>query len=140
MELSVEKKKELLMFWFNYYGKVMYTLEELDIFHNLVETNLEGVEKVAVVNFIKNLGSSIFVLAIRDGKELELLNTLDFSDAEEDPTNSDEFRNVTDEFYSTVMIAFGNRLPNVPLKKEEMIIQINDIQKKLKNKNQSFKN
>ena len=60
--------KVLLNHWFNYYGKIMYTFEELLTFQKLVETKTDEVLRYAVVNYAYNEGSTNLILKIRNGE------------------------------------------------------------------------
>lgn len=60
--------KDLLNHWFNYYGKLPYTFEELTIFRELVETKSDEVLQYAITNYAFNEGSTNLLLKIRNGE------------------------------------------------------------------------
>lgn len=70
--------KGLLIHWWHYYGKAIYTFDELERFERLIDK--KGVDKildVAVASFIVGDGSpTALLMAIRDNKAEELLNSL----------------------------------------------------------------
>lgn len=78
--------KELLLHWWHYYGKLMYTLKELEDFEAIIDK--KGAEKVfeAVVgSFLYGDGSNtILLLSIRKNQVDELFKSLpnieEFSD------------------------------------------------------------
>ena len=76
--------KGLLLHWWHYYGKCIYTLEELNEFENIIDEY--GVDKVldaAIASYVFGDGSpTIILMSIRKGivKELfESLASLDMS-------------------------------------------------------------
>lgn len=70
--------KELLLHWWQYYGKFIYTYEELEKFSALIDKH--GVEKITeavLASFVSDDGSpTCMLLSIRQRKEEQLIATL----------------------------------------------------------------
>ena len=79
-------EKGLLMHWWHYYGKDIYTLEEMETFSEIIDTY--GVDKVidaGVASFIAGDGSPQVILScIRTNSIEEMFETLpNFAEMEE---------------------------------------------------------
>ncbi len=72
-ELTSEEKKSLLAHWFRYYGKKIFTLEELMIFMEMVEQKVDAMFELAAMLYINGDGSTPVLDAIRskDSSNLE---------------------------------------------------------------------
>ncbi len=121
------EKKNLLMHWFHYYGKMVYTLGEMERYGELLESNLCDVENTAVVSYLNNEGPTVLLLSIRSKKEAELFESVEaclkpFSDKQ-----LEKFGEVKEQFYTEVYKTFMNPEPNVPMSPEEMVTQVVNI-------------
>ena len=79
-------EKGLLMHWWHYYGKCIYTLAELEEFEKIIDEY--GVEKVldaALASYVCGDGSpTVILMSIRRGKVKELFASLpDISEMKE---------------------------------------------------------
>jgi hypothetical protein len=74
----VASKKGLLLHWWHYYGKMIYTLDELEQFEGIIDKYGEdNVLEAAVLSYIMNDGSpSVILISIQQGNVEELFNTL----------------------------------------------------------------
>lgn len=63
--LSFETKKGLMLHWWHYYGKSIYTLAELEEFNNLLESDFEKILEVAIANYMCGEGPTLLLIAIR---------------------------------------------------------------------------
>ena len=70
--------KELLMHWWHYYGKAIYTFEDLEKFLSLIDKyGAEKISELVVASYISNDGSpTVLLFAIRHNQAENLLNTL----------------------------------------------------------------
>lgn len=70
--------KELLMHWWHYYGKCIYTYEDLENFSALIDKyGTEKISELVAASYISNDGSpTILLFAIRQNKVEYLLDTL----------------------------------------------------------------
>ena len=95
----MEITKGLLMHWWHYYGKHVYTFEELEKFEKVIDEY--GVEKVldfAVASYVYDDGSpTIMLLNIRQDTVKELFESLpDISTWEEN--DKKQYKAMRDEF------------------------------------------
>lgn len=74
--LSNETKKGLMLHWWHYYGKSIYTLEELEKFIALLEADIEQVLEIAVANFMFGEGPTLLLMAIRNNLVSKMLEVL----------------------------------------------------------------
>ncbi len=95
----MEITKGLLMHWWHYYGKCIYTLAELEKFEKVIdEYGVEKVLEAAVASYICDDGSPTAMLAsIRQDYVKELLESLpDISTWEE--KDKEQYKAVRDKF------------------------------------------
>ena len=71
-------EKGLLVHWWHYYGKCIYTLAELEEFEKIIdEYGVEKVLDVAVASYLCGDGSpTVILISIRKGKVKELFEAL----------------------------------------------------------------
>lgn len=84
------KLKNLLVHWFHYYGKQIYTLDEMEKFIAIIdEYGADKVMDVAVASYICGDGSPTVLLnAIRENKVKDIFDSLpDVSTMEEEAKN-----------------------------------------------------
>ena len=96
-------EKGLLIHWWHYYGKYIYTLAELEEFEKVIdEYGAERVLDVAVASYICGDGSPTIMLAsIRKGAVKELFESLpDISKMEE--KEKEQYDAVREEFVQII--------------------------------------
>ena len=95
----MEITKGLLMHWWHYYGKLLYSLAEFEEFEDIIdEYGVEKVLEVAVASYICNDGSPTIMLAsIRQNTVKELFESLpDISTWDE--KDKEKYKAIRDEF------------------------------------------
>lgn len=124
-EYSEEEREELLMHWWHYYGKVMYTFAELEEFRKLVKENSMLMKDVALTSYLLGYSSQGLIKAMRTN---DLDNYLVGIKAF---TKSAEYKQVEDEleqiFLAEVVGTYNRPEPDVPMDKNSMIAQIVDL-------------
>lgn len=83
-QYTKEEQKSLLHHWWHYYGKSIYTFDELEKFLDLVDKNPEQIMHVATSNFIvgdmekspRPLSNEILLECIRQNRTSELFSAL----------------------------------------------------------------
>ena len=96
-------EKGLLIHWWHYYGKSIYTLDELEEFEKVIdEYGVDKVLDVAVASYICGDGSSSVMLAsIRNGAVKELFASLpDISKLDE--KEKEQYDAVREEFIQII--------------------------------------
>ncbi len=96
-------KKELLIHWWHYYGKAIYTLAELEQFEKIIDDY--GTDKVldaAVASYICGDGSpTIILMSIRKGAVKKLFESLpDISKMSDEKQKL--YQKVREEFVQTI--------------------------------------
>lgn len=66
--LPFETKKNLMLHWWHYYGKAIYSLKELEDFCELLDTNFEQVLNFAIFCYSQNQGPTILLQLIMQNK------------------------------------------------------------------------
>ena len=118
-----EEKKTILNHWWHYYGKLLYSLDELERFNKLLDTNCDDVFTTAICSYTRGYSSQILISAMRQGKVDELFKVLP------DTITDDELRNraykaLCNEFLSEVVGTLNNPEPSIPMSDDEIISQL----------------
>lgn len=74
--LSIETKKNLIIHWWHYYGKAIYTLAELEKFIALLESDFDKVLEIAIANFMCGQGPTPLLMAIRKNIVPQMIQSL----------------------------------------------------------------
>lgn len=96
-------EKELLIHWWHYYGKSIYTLAELEKFEEVIdEYGADRVLDVAVASYVGGDGSPTIMLAsIRKGAVKELFESLpDISKMKKE--EKEQYEAVREEFVQII--------------------------------------
>lgn len=96
-------EKGLLLHWWHYYGKCIYTLAEIEEFEKIIDDY--GVEKVldaAISSYVCGDGSpTIVLMSIRNNKVKELFDALpDINKMEE--KEKENYLNIKEKFIETI--------------------------------------
>lgn len=100
-------KEELLMHWFHYYGKSIYTFAELETFQESIEKyGAEKVLQIAVMSWANGDGSpQIILMSIRKNILPELFETLpDISEMDEEA--KEQYEILRDAFIAAISETF----------------------------------
>lgn len=119
-DYTPEEKEALLRHLFIYYGKYVYSLEELEMFEDLIK---EAPDKIFEIflhsNVIKKNGQPIILEALRkNDKPLINLKAEIKKYKEEDIEEYKKF------FLTEIVNTFNNKAPSIPLSKEEFDRQL----------------
>lgn len=76
-ELSQEDKQRYLVFWFNYYGSLLYSLEEYNCFLKIIRSKADDIFAHICTSFIcdNTIQSTVLLRAMREQKLDDLLKT-----------------------------------------------------------------
>lgn len=117
-----EEKKILLGHWFNYYGKKIYTSEELHNFTVATEEYPGLLFEIAAMLYYNEVGSTPLLDAMR-GNKSELV-TLFMKAKETTDEEKEQFRN---GFINEVVNTYNNPEPSIPLESSELKRQICEL-------------
>ena len=109
-----EEKKSLLLHWWHYYGKGIYTLAEIEQFEKMIDENYDQVWGLAIAGFIHELTSQPILFAMREDKVADLLATLPVIEEQ-----SDEFKEAYAKaekaLLTQIVQTYNNPEPSVPM-------------------------
>ena len=122
-EYTNEEKSCLLLHWWHYYGKLLYSFAELEQFESLFRENPDRIFHIAVMSYYYGFGSQILLLSMRSGKLDELFLTIpDYENTDE------EFKKFIDgiesSFVEEIVTTYNNPEPNVPMDGSIIVMQL----------------
>lgn len=126
-EYSLEEKSELLHHWWHYYGKILYTLDEFEVFNELVKKDSNKVWVLAVGCYAMGVSSQPLLKAMRNDSVNEFLGSL----PELETIDDCEYFDTEKEFMNILLQSYNNPQPSIPMDSEVVAQQISDI---IKNK------
>ena len=132
-EYNTTEQVNLLMHWFHYYSKNIYTLEERTMIQQIIEQQPYEVLKIAVWGYLKNHGSQVLLFALRQDLLLQLFDTIPRDD-EFNENDKMEFEELIAEFIVKIVDTYNNPEPDVPMDEETIRRQISAITKLDKDK------
>ncbi|NCC70897.1 hypothetical protein EOM09_04915 [bacterium] len=125
------ERKELLLHWWHYYGKGIYTFAELEKFMEMIDQNSEQVMMIAVLSYAHNMTSEPILAAMRNNDLDGLLNSLPVLEKQ-----NDEFKTcyakAEDLILGMLVKTHDNPEPPVPT---DLVIVIEDKGPNLELKN-----
>lgn len=126
-EYSFLEQKELLMHWWHYYGKSMYSLADLEKYEKIIEFKTKKVFEFVVATYIlEKPGQSILLSAIKNNIVDELFQTLPQVE-NEDQKFQMEYHQAEEKLISILVNSYNNPKPAIPLTPEEFIEQITSL-------------
>lgn len=118
-EYTKEEQKELFNHWWHYYGKVAFTLAELEEFNKLVDEDPVFVKNAALLSFGNGSGPQDLAMVLREGMldefragVTEIVAMEQFKEIAEE---------VEEEFIKEVVRTYNNPEPSIPLTSEQII-------------------
>ncbi len=119
-DYTPEEKEALLRHLFIYYGKYVYSLEELEMFEALIKEAPDKIFEIFLHSYvIKKNGQPIILEALRkNDKPLINLKAEIKKYKEEDIEEYKKF------FLTKIVNTFNNKAPSIPLSKEEFDRQL----------------
>lgn len=118
-DYSDEELRELLFFWFKYYGKSIFSLDEIDKYNKMLEENPKAVFKTAVILYAINEGPTRILEGIRGNMspiEDALKKTKTFS--------KQKMAQVTAGFIKEVVTTYNNPEPDIPMQESDFLNQL----------------
>ena len=130
-EYTIYEQKELLNHWWFYYGKMLYTAEELKRFNEMVDQNPYQILSIAIISYINGYSSQPLLQAIRDNNIEALIATLpSLNNKDQDFINS--YKETESHFISILVKSYNNPKPDVPMKLKDVIKQGLEIARRRK--------
>ena len=119
-DYTPEEKEALLRHLFIYYGKYVYSLEELEMFEALIKEAPDKIFEIFLHSYvIKKNGQPIILEALRKNDK-PLINLK----AEIKKYNEEDIEEYKKFFLTKIVNTFNNKAPSIPLSKEEFDRQL----------------
>ena len=131
-EYTDEEKKELLNHWWHYYGKIIYTFDEWELFNELVDKNSNKMMELAVAGFIYGVTSQPLITAMRKNQVDELLATLPNLNEIEDKEFIENYERAKNLLILQLVGSYNQPEPDIPMNDEDVIGQVKEIIKSKK--------
>ena len=126
-EYTDEEKKELLNHWWHYYGKIIYTFDEWELFNELVDKNSNKMMELAVAGFIYGVTSQPLITAMRKNQVDELLATLPNLNEIEDKEFIENYERAKNLLILQLVGSYNQPEPDIPMNDEDVIGQVKEI-------------
>lgn len=121
-EYSAKEKEALLMHWWYYYGKMLFTSEEYEMFNNYVLKDGEAIKDAAIFAFIAGESNQAMLGAMRMGKMDEFLDGIKKLRAEK--ISQSDFEQAEDLFLEEIVGTYNNPEEAVPMEEAEIKSQL----------------
>lgn len=126
-DYSLEEQSELLNHWWHYYGNIIFTLDELEQFNELIKKDSHKVLELAVANFIIGQSTQSLIQAMRVNKVDNLMNALPSLENNDDEEFKAMYTKVENDLISILVESYNNPEPSIPMEPEVAKEQIKDI-------------
>lgn len=113
-----EEKDQLLLHWWRYYGKEIYTLAEEEQLIDLIKEDPESVLQTAVLSFIDDKGTKPLLMAIRKNKVKSLKQEVQTK--LESPLIKSQIKDIENIFLEEIVATYNHPAPAIPMEKETM--------------------
>lgn len=124
-DYTADEKEALLMHWWHYYGKMMYSLEEFETFHNYVLKDSEIIKDAAVLAYYAGESSQAMLRAMRKGQMDEYLTKVRKDRAESDYRFV--YENAEEEFIEEIVNTYNEPENDIPMSEEEVASQLSEL-------------
>ena len=120
-----EEKEQLLLHWWRYYGKEIYTLAEEEQLIDLINENPEIIFQTAVLSFINGKGTKPLLMAIRKNKTKGLKQEVQTK--MENPLLKSQIKDIEQIFLEEIVTTYNQPEPSIPIEKETMKRQFESL-------------
>lgn len=120
-----EEKEQLLLHWWRYYGKEIYTLAEEEQLIDLINENPEIIFQTAVLSFIDDKGTKPLLMAIRKNK----INGLkqEVQEKLENPLLKSQIKDIERIFLEEIVTTYNQPKPIIPMEKKNIKHQFQSL-------------
>ena len=125
-EYSLDEKNELLLHWWHYFGKSIYTFDELERFRGLIVEKSDQIFNFATIAYLANESSRILLEAMRKNVVDKILELTDFSNKKDKKTKT-VLENASASLIVTLVNTYNDPEPDIPLKEEDLKKQILEL-------------
>jgi len=124
-DYTPQEKKELLLHWWHYYGKMLYTFAEMEQFSTMIDENANQVMELAIAGFVNGITSQPIIVAMRENNLEELKATL--PNVEDDEEFREFYNQVEDVLVAELVETYNNPEPSIPMEPKILSEQISQI-------------
>lgn len=125
-EYSLDEKTKLLLHWWHYFGKSIYTWGEFETFKSLVEEKSDEIFNFATIAYLAGESSRVLLEAMRRNEVDKVLEMTNLSDKKDENAKS-ILENASASLIVTLVNTYNNPEPNVPIKKEDFKKQVLEL-------------
>lgn len=120
-----EEKEILLMHWFHYYGKDIYSLAEAEEVYKAILANADSVKDAAVVAYVAGEGSAQLLRAMRYGTLDSHLRAV--SELGKSGDVASIYEKAEELFISEIVETYNNPEASIPLTDEEILKSVIEL-------------
>ena len=124
-EYTNEEQVNLLFHWWNYYGKVPITLDEIEMFQNLLKEDLMFVKNVAVIENAIGKSSQNLISAMRKNEVEQYRNKI--TKITEDKRYAEDKEALEELFIEEIVRTYNNPKPPVPMSDEQIVQALTEL-------------
>ena len=122
-EYTNEEKSCLLLHWWHYYGKLLYTFAELEQFEALVRENPDRIFHIAVMSYYFNFGSQILLESMRRKQLDGLFATIpDYENADDSFKKINE--GIENSFINEIVTTYNNPEQNALMAVDIVVMRL----------------
>lgn len=130
-DYTKDEQTALLLHWWYYYGKIIFTLEEIENFKKMIEKDSRQILALATLGYYHGITNQPIIAAMRQNKMDELLATIpNFNDEK----TKESFLTIEKDLIKELVKTYNNPEPSIPLDQTTLTNQILNILEKSNNK------
>lgn len=124
-EYTNKEQEELLLHWWHYYGKDIYTLAEREEVVKLIKQQPNQLLTLATVAYIDGVTTRPLLTAIRTNQVEKIFQ--DIQQKTENPSTKDVLVAATDILLDELVATYNNPEPDIPLEQDELLKQLEKL-------------
>lgn len=124
-DYTSEEQGALLLHWWNYYGKVPYSLAELEKFRELITEDSKLVKNIAVLSFVFEQSSQALIKAMRDGTLEDYLTGI--SKICDNNDFKEQLKEAENDFIEMLVRTYNCPEPSVPMSLEQVLESVSEL-------------
>lgn len=124
-DYTSEEQEGLLLHWWNYYGKVHYSLAELEKFRELITEDSKLVKNIAVLSFVFDQSSQALIRAMRDDTLEDYLAGISKICGNND--FKEQLKEAENDFMEMLVGTYNCPEPSVPMSLEQILESVSEL-------------
>ncbi|MGE5456290.1 MAG: hypothetical protein ACM3O4_04220 [Ignavibacteriales bacterium] len=124
-DYTPSEKKEILLHWWHYFGKVIYTFEEMQKFSEMIDSNSDEVMMMAVIGYVNKVTNQPIIMAMRENKLDQLRESLPTLEKQNDEFRASYYQ-IEQRLIEQLVKTYNNPEPAVPM---DIVISVSNGEK-----------